>query len=112
MHGQRWPVEFYVDARGRVPAYEFVESLPPGEHAAALRVIDLLARYGQQLRMPHAEHITGALWELRVGANRLFYFMHMADRFVILHGYRKKTPKAPRREIETAMRRMAELLEG
>jgi len=61
MEGEHWRVEFYTDARGRVPAYEFVESLSAGEHAAALRVVDLLARYGPQLRMPHAGHVTGAL---------------------------------------------------
>ena len=108
--GKRWPVEFYEDGRGRLPAYEFIERLPPREHAAALWTLDLLAQYGPGLRMPHARHIEGALWELRAGAGRLFYFLCLGERFIVLHGYRKRTPKAPRREIEMAIRRMNEIL--
>ena len=110
MSAKLWPIEFYADARGQAPAYEFIESLAPGEHAAALRVLDLLARYGPRLGMPHACHVEGALWELRAGPGRLFYFLCLGERFIILHGYRKRTPKMPKREIETALRRMNEVL--
>jgi phage-related protein len=105
-----WSVEFYADARGRIPAYEFIESLSPSEHAAALRALDLLAAYGPKLAMPHARHVEGELWELRASAGRLFYFSVVGERFIILHGYRKKTQKAPRREIDMALRRMNEVL--
>jgi phage-related protein len=105
-------IEFYADYRGRAPAYEFIGNLPPQEHAAALRALDLLVRYGLRLGMPHARHIEGPLWELRAGPIRLLYFLHLGQAFVILHGYRKQSQKAPRREIETAIRRMNELLEG
>jgi hypothetical protein len=44
--------------------------------------------------------------ELRASASRFFYFAFTGRRFVILHGYRKKSQKAPRREIEAALRRM------
>ena len=107
-----WRVEFYTDIRGHVPAYEFMQGLAPAEHAAALRVLDLLARYGPRLGMPHARRIEGALWELRAESGRLFYFLHVGKRFIILHGYRKKTPQAPRKEIDTALRRMVEVLGG
>lgn len=60
--------------------------------------------------MPHARHIQGKLWELRPGGVRLFYFAYIKDQFVILHGYRKQSMKAPEREIALAMRRMEELL--
>ena len=107
----RWRVEFYSDDRGRIPAYEFVTSLAPGEHAAALRALDLLAQYGPRLGMPHARPIEGRLWELRAGPGRLFYFLYTGERFIVLHGYRKKTQRASRREIDTALRRMNEVLE-
>jgi phage-related protein len=105
-----WRVEFYTDDRGRIPAYEFIESLVPGGHAACLRAIDPLARYGPRLTMPHARHVEGKLWELRAGPGRLSYFLRMGRTFVILHAYRKASQRAPRREIETAARRMNELL--
>jgi len=105
-----WRIEFYSDHRGRVPAYEFIEGLAPHEHAAALRALDLLARYGPRLSIPHARHIEGRLRELRAGPGRLFYFLHLGETFVILHGYRKKSQKASRQEAETAIRRMNDLL--
>lgn len=107
---QRWTVEYYTDPRGRAPALEFVYSLPDEEQAELLRALDLLQEYGIYLRMPHARPI-GRLWELRAGAGRLFYFAHTGRRFIILHGYRKKGQKAPRREVEMAQRRWADFLE-
>ncbi|MDO4515073.1 MAG: type II toxin-antitoxin system RelE/ParE family toxin [Lachnospiraceae bacterium] len=42
------------------------------------------------------------MWELRPGNNRVFYFYHKDDTFVLLHHFRKKSQKTPRREIERA----------
>lgn len=105
-----WRVEFYADTRRRCPALEFIQSLPKREQAEVLRVIDLLREFGLQLGMPHARLIAG-LRELRAGAGRLFYVAHTGRRFIILHGYRKQSQAAPRREIETAQRRWADFLE-
>ncbi len=104
-------VEFYEDGRGRVPAYEFIESLEARGHAVVLRVLDLLREYGPRLSMPYARHIEGDLWELRAGAGRLFYFLYIGRRFIVLHGYRKKSRKTPKKEIATAKRRMIDFLE-
>ena len=106
----KWAIEFYEDARGDVPARDFLRSLPSGEHAAALRVFRLLREFGTALGMPHARPISG-LWELRAGPGRFFYFAHTGRRFIILHGYRKQTQKAPAREIETAKRRLQDFQE-
>ncbi len=62
--------------------------------------------------LPHARPIDAGLWELRAGAARLFYFAYINRRFIMLHGYRKQSQKAPRQEIETARRRWAAFLEG
>ena len=57
----------------------------------------------------HAKPIQGKLWELRPGGIRLFYFAYIENQFVIFHGYRKQSQKAPGREIEIALCRMEEL---
>ena len=64
---------------------------------------------------PHVRAIKGyrKLWELRVQtrqAIRLFYFAHTGRRFIILHGFVKKRGRTPPRELETAMRRMRDVL--
>ena len=105
-----WTVEFYRDRRGRTPAREFLDSLTVDEGAEALRFFRLLREYGIKLGMPHARPI-GGIWELRPGPNRFFYVAVRGRRFVVLHGYRKRSQAAPQREIETAQRRWADLLE-
>ena len=42
------------------------------------------------------------IWELRPGRNRVLFFYHKDDTYVLLHHFLKKTQKTPRREIEKA----------
>lgn len=43
------------------------------------------------------------IWELRPGNNRVFYFYYDENEiFVLLHHFRKKSRKTPKREIEQA----------
>jgi len=51
------------------------------------------------------------MWELRGGANRIFYVAVRGRRFILLRGYRKQSQAAPRREIETAQRRWSDFLD-
>lgn len=105
-----WSIVFYTDQRGKCPPLGFINSLQIMEQAKIRNALRLLREFGTGLGMPHARHIQGKLWELRPGGVRLFYFAHIKDQFVILHGYRKQSMKAPEREIALAMRRMEELL--
>jgi phage-related protein len=61
-----WTVEGYLDARGRNLIQEYTVGLPPRDQARITRAIDLLADYGPLLRMPHARHLQGKVWELRI----------------------------------------------
>ena len=103
-----WEVEFYLDARGRDPVGNYIRALPAKEQAKALRGLDLLEAFGPKLQQPHARHIEGALWELRPGPYRVFYFSYSGRRCIILSGYRKKGNKAPSKEVARALRYMAD----
>lgn len=105
-----WSVVFYQDARGKCPPLEFIETLPVKEQAKVRNALRLLREFGTYLNMPHAKPVRGKLWELRPGGIRLFYFAYIHQQFVILHGYRKQSMKAPEREIDIAVRRMQEFL--
>lgn len=78
-----WSVEFYVDHRGKQPAVEFANNLSAPERARARNVFRLLQEFGTSIGMPYARHIEGALWELRPGPNRFFYFF--AHRSTLYH---------------------------
>jgi phage-related protein len=108
-----WRIEFYTDSRGHSPVTEYISVLSAQEQAEVRDEIRLLREFGLQLKEPHVRQVTDhpKLWELRPGANRIFYFAHTGRKFFLLHAYRKKSQKAPAREIRMAEKRMVELLE-
>lgn len=110
-----WTVENYQDARARRPVEGFILGLPEKHQGRIAWTIELLKEYGLQLGMPYARHLRGPLWELRVSVghakHRIIYFAHTRRRFILLHGFTKKTRRTPRQELATAERRMVEFLE-
>ena len=103
-------IEFYQRENGKIPVYEFLQSLTPKLKAKALKDIDLLEEQGNSLREPHVKPIKGdknkGLYELRIkfasDIARIFYFTYYNNKFVLLHGFIKKTLVIPPREIERA----------
>jgi phage-related protein len=104
-----WKVSFYHDARGRSPVIEYLDGLVARDRARVARYLELVREFGPRLAMPHARHLDGGLWELRPGAHRVIYAAVASERVVLLHAFRKKSQKTPRREIERARRCLAEL---
>lgn len=93
-----------VDSRTR----KFIIGLELSSRSQVSHVIDLLEKYGNHLGPPHNKKLTRNIFELRtIGgiAVRLFYAFHKGE-VIILHGYIKKTQKTPRRELETAERKL------
>ncbi len=107
-----WRILQYRNARGDYPVDAFIHRLPPREERIVRRYIDLLAARGPQLREPHVRRMTGTgrpLYELRPGAQRVFYCAVLDDAFVLLHAYRKKSQRTPLKELATAIRRYDEI---
>lgn len=107
-------VEYYRDASGKEPVADFIDSLPSATQAKVLRLVSLLADYGVLLKEPYTKQIKGKIRELRLkdtrGAIRVLYFTYTGKRFILLHGFIKKTDKTPDRDIEIAERRMNDFL--
>lgn len=110
-----WIIELYKTDQGREVVAEFFDGLPRKLKAKTFWEIDLLSVHGPALQQPYVKHIKGDLWELRVkfasDITRVFYFYLEAHKIILLHGFLKKTDQTPKRELETAMRRMAEYKE-
>jgi phage-related protein len=72
----------------------------------------MLEEYGTNVREPYVSHLRGKIWEVRVEHDkvqrRLLYFPATARKFVMLHGFVKKTQKTPPKEIEVAEQRMSD----
>jgi len=106
---------WYRTGSGRSPVKECIDELPVPDQAKVHAHIRILEEYGHRLGMPHVERIEGRLEQLRIpvsaGRYRILFFFRSGDDFVLLHGFLKKTPKTPRKEIDTATERMNALLQ-
>lgn len=109
-----WSVLSYQAANGRVPVEDYLDALPVKDRARVFRGVGLLEDYGPMLRMPHARHLRGKLWELRIDARpngyRVLYAAVPGGQFVLLHVFAKKGEKTPEGAMETAEQRLADFL--
>ena len=105
-------VEFYEKENGESDVWNFLEELREKsatnkdariQYRQIVLYIELLQNNGTRQPDNITKHIIENIWELRPGNNRVFYFYHKNDTFVLLHHFRKTTQKPPQREIEQAL---------
>lgn len=109
-------VYFYRTPAGRSPVVEEIDSLPKRAAAHAYEILGEIEKRGFDAPRVILKHIQGKLWEIKmklpgVGGYRIFYFCMQKDVMVLLHAFLKKTQKAPKHYIETALQRMADAIE-
>jgi len=87
---------------------KFIKDLQKPVVAKVLRTVDLLEKFGQKLGLPHSKKISNRLFELRISGKqevRIFYTFNKSQTF-LLHGFVKKSPKIPQKEIKTAFQKL------
>lgn len=90
---------------------EFIDALPESVRAKCFNSIDLLEKHGKYLGKPHSKKIHKELWELTIKGEikaRLLYGI-ISNKAIIVHGFKKKSQKTPKKEIETALKRLHNL---
>ncbi len=106
-----YEIEFYETEDGKCPIWDFLEALrlkaPTNkdariQHKQASLYIELLQQNGTHMNAEITKYLDDGIWELRPGNNRVFYFFYQNDTYVLLHQFRKKSQKTPKREIEKA----------
>jgi phage-related protein len=105
----QWSVEFFDD---EVEA--LLEAMPADIRASFRRIAELIRSEGlERIHEPYVKHLEGPIWEMRMsgrsGIARAAYVTAIGKRVVVVHVFRKKTQKTPRRELETALRRAKEV---
>ncbi len=104
-------IEFYEKQNGESEVWNFLETLRSKsnsnknariQYRQVMLYIQLLQDNGTQLPDNITKHIEEDIWELRPGNNRVFYFYSKDNTYVLLHSFRKKSQKTPRREINKA----------
>lgn len=106
-----YEIEFYETEDGKCPIWDFLEALRLKastnkdariQHKQTSLYIELLQQNGTHINAEITKHLDDGIWELRPGNNRIFYFFYQNDTYVLLHQFRKKSQKTPKREIEKA----------
>jgi phage-related protein len=107
----KWSVTYY-DGQVEKQIY----SLPSGILARYLHYVELMEKYGVDLRYPHSESLGGGLFELRPkapeGIGRVFYCTIKGATVVMLHSIIKKSQKIPKKELDLARERLKEVKNG
>lgn len=114
-----YTIEFYENADGISELWDFLEDLRIKalknkdariQYRQISLYIQLLQDNGTRLNDQITKYIEDGIWELRPGNNRIFYFFYEDSTFVLLHQFRKKTQKTPKREIIKAKAERADYL--
>lgn len=91
-----------------------IRALPADMQARFLRLAERICQVGlESLGEPHVKHLEDKLWEMRLagrdGIARALYVTAIGKRVVVVRTFVKKTQRAPRAEIELALRRAKEV---
>ncbi len=109
---RQWKIMLYESTTGDKPVERFIKSLEEKGQAKVHNAIELLKEYGIRLGSPHSKKLLGtSLWELRIlGTDtiRIFYIAISGQRFLLLHGFKKKTQKTLIKDIHIAQNRLRE----
>lgn len=106
-----YTIEFYSNADDVSELWDLLDDLQKKaatnknariQHKQITQYIQLLEDHGTRLGENITKHLEEDIWELRPGNNRVLFFYHKDNTYVLLHLFRKKTQKTPRREIEKA----------
>ena len=100
---------YYTAINKKVPFADFLDTLQKPQQTKLLRIIAHLENYGLTAIIPHTRKLTGTpLWEIRVLGKdnlRAIYAVPYDKAILILHGFAKKSPKTPHKEIQIAINR-------
>jgi phage-related protein len=104
----KWNILLFESQRGDKPVEEFIKSQNSKTIAKIMHVIDLLEKYGSFLSMPHSKKLSSPIYELRVRGKpeiRILY-VFIDGNICLLHAFKKQTQKTPKKEIDTALKRL------
>ena len=106
-----WTITFYSEKVEKETL-----ALPPGILASFLRITELIEEFGPNLGRPHTAPLSQGLFEIRAkgkeGISRSVFCTVEGQEIVVLITVIKKGNKIPKRQMDTARKRMKEVQYG
>jgi phage-related protein len=111
-----WTIKFYKTKDDDSPVEEWLKTIPKTAYAKLIRNMKLLREFNIILKEPYVKPLGDKLYEIRAkdtnGIYRVVYFAYTGKKFIMLHGFTKKTQKTPMKELRLSKNRMEEMLNG
>lgn len=106
-----WEIILYETSRGVKPIESFILYQNAATQAKIARQIDLLEKHGYLLGMPHSKKLQSDLYELRIRGQNELRIIYSFKKYSIylLHIFKKQSQKTPKKELETALKRLKEV---
>jgi phage-related protein len=109
-----WKIEFFKFPNDNSPVLDWFQSQEPKVKAKLARIFDLLEGEGISVGKPYVAPLEDKLYEIRIEQDtniyRILYFAYTDKRFILLHGFQKKTQKTPKKELDLSKERMKAFL--
>jgi phage-related protein len=109
---KKLPARFYISPTGRNPVREWILALSSDDRQTIGKDIQKV-EFGWPIGRPHCAPLGHGLWEVRsdLANNRIarVVFCMGEGYMILLHGFIKKTQKAPRQDIDLALMRKREV---
>lgn len=108
-------IELWESNNGHSPAGDFIEELDGKVKRKIFQRIEEFETYGLKLlQSGHLKKLSGYnIYELRISFNKQHYRLLgviQESRFLILHGFNKKSRETPLKEIRVTLNRSSELI--
>lgn len=109
-----WKVAYYKTNSGKVPVIDYIETQEPGRIKKIRNALRLLREFGIEESQLNARKLKGknykGLHELKIDSSRIIYFLFTGRKFVLVHGFTKKSEETHGRELEIARKRMMDYI--
>ena len=112
-----YEIFFYKDKNGKEPVKEYIKALSKRKDKDSRIKLNKIQDYIQILKShgtfagaPYVKHLEGQIWELRPLRDRILFVGWIDKSFILLHHFMKKTQKTPKKEIEQALKNMADFI--
>jgi len=107
-------IVFYKKSNDKKPVKEFIDKLQKQEVSKIFKCLKDIEKNNLKSNKVSFRQIKGKLWEIKIktigGGYRIFYIIVLESFMVLLHIYKKQSQKAPRKELEKAIKIMKEVL--
>jgi phage-related protein len=102
--GEKFRIAFARDHEGRYPSEEFFDQLPKVDQAKLMSLFRILGDHGKHSNPEKFGDLGDGLYEFKSFQIRMPFAYAKNEKGMVLisHGFIKKSPKAPKAEIERA----------